>query len=76
MLEQLLRAAIQNFEPRLLRDSIHLKAAVNSKEWSHNALSFIIEAELWAQPVPLRVFLKTDVDLETGEISVTETTSE
>ena len=76
LLEKSLRAAILNFEPRLLRESIRLKAIVNPKEWSHNALSFLIEAELWAQPVPLRVFLKTDLDLETGEIAVTETTIE
>lgn len=75
-LEKSLRAAILSFEPRLLRESIRLKSVVNPKETSHNDLSFFIEAELWAQPVPLRVFLKTDLDLETGEIAVTETTIE
>ena len=33
---------------------------------------FTIEAELWAQPLPLRLFLRTDVDLETGSVVVTE----
>ena len=75
-LEKSLRAAILKFEPRLLRDSIRLKSLVDPKRATHNDLSFVIEAELWAQPVPLRVFLKTDVDLETGEIAVTETTIE
>jgi type VI secretion system protein ImpF len=75
-LEKSLRAAIVNFEPRLLRESIRLKSVVNPKEALGNDLSFIIEAELWAQPVPLRVFLRTDLDLETGEIAVTETTIE
>ncbi len=76
VLEKSLRAAILNFEPRLLRESIRLRSIVNPKEAPRNDLSFIIEAELWAQPVPLRVFLKTDLDLETGEIAVTETTIE
>jgi type VI secretion system protein ImpF len=75
-LESLLRSAILSFEPRLLPDSVHLKAVANPKGSSHNDLSFVIEAELWAQPVPLRIFLKTDVDLETGEIAVSETTNE
>ncbi len=75
-LEKSLRAAILNFEPRLLRESIRLKSVVNPEGAPRNDLSFIIEAELWAQPVPLRVFLKTDLDLETGEIAVTETTIE
>lgn len=75
-LEKSLRAAILNFEPRLLRDSVRLKPVINPKEAQRNDLSFIIEAELWSQPVPLRVFLKTDLDLETGEIAVAETTVE
>jgi type VI secretion system protein ImpF len=32
----------------------------------------LIEAELWAQPLPLRLFLRTDLDLETGEVQVSE----
>ena len=31
---------------------------------NHNALSFEIEGDLWAQPVPLRLLLQTDLDLE------------
>jgi type VI secretion system protein ImpF len=75
-LEKSLRAAILTFEPRLLPASIQLKSVVNPKGAKHNDLAFVIEAEMWAQPVPLRVFLKTDLDLETGEIAVTETSIE
>ena len=39
---------------------------------SHNALVFHIEAELWAQPLPLRLFLRTEIDLENGGAVVTE----
>ena len=75
-LEDALRASILTFESRLLPDTIRLRSVVGSKECSHNALVFVIEAELWAQPVPLRIFLKTDLDLETGEISISETAAE
>jgi hypothetical protein len=27
---------------------------------------------LWAQPVPLNVYLKTEVDLDTGAVTVTD----
>lgn len=37
---------------------------------NHNALSFEIEGDLWAQPVPLRLLLQTDVDLESGHVRV------
>lgn len=71
-LEKSIRRAIWEFEPRLLKESVRVKAVVNDKQMNHNALCFTIEAELWAQPLPLRLFLRTDVDLETGSVVVTE----
>ena len=72
LLERLLRRAIWEYEPRLLRSSIRVKLSANDSELNHNAMNFSIQAELWAQPLPLRLFLKTDLDLETGEASVSE----
>ncbi len=36
------------------------------------ALIFNIESEMWAQPIPLNLYLKTEVDLETGNFKVSE----
>ena len=33
-------------------------------------MTFLIEGELWAQPVPLRLYLKTEIDLEIGDVKV------
>jgi type VI secretion system protein ImpF len=71
-LERLLRRAVWDFEPRLTRAAVKVKLIVDPDKMSHNAMCFSIEAELWAQPLPLRLFLRTDLDLETGEVSVTE----
>ena len=71
-LEQALQAAIVEFEPRLLPDSVSVRVTVDRQQMTHNAMSFMIEAELWAQPLPLKLWLKTDLDLETGEFSVSE----
>jgi type VI secretion system protein ImpF len=71
-LERLLRQAIWDFEPRLVRGSVRVRGLVDEREMSHNAVSFTIEAELWAQPVPLRLFLRTQVDLEDGRVRVSE----
>jgi type VI secretion system protein ImpF len=68
--ERLLRTAIWNFEPRLIRNTVRVKLEVNSEEMTHNAMTFTIEAELWAQPLPLRLFFRTDIDLETGHVDV------
>ena len=71
-LEKAIREAICEFEPRLLKDTVSIKVVLDDKKMSHNALSFVIEASLWSQPLPLRVFMKTRLDLETGDISVSE----
>lgn len=71
-LERLLRTAIWDFEPRLIRSSVRVRLDVDEEEMSHNAMTFSIEAELWAQPIPLRLFFRTDIDLETGDVNVTE----
>jgi type VI secretion system protein ImpF len=36
------------------------------------SLTFRIESEMWAQPLPLNLYLKSEVDLETGGVNVTE----
>ena len=72
LMERLLRRAIWEYEPRLLRSSIRVQLSVDMNELNHNAMNFTIQAELWAQPLPLRLFLRTDLDLETGEAAVSE----
>ena len=71
-LERLLRRAILDYEPRLVRNSVRVKLTVDTNKLDHNAMNFSIQAELWAQPIPLRLFLRTDLDLETGEAVVSE----
>jgi type VI secretion system protein ImpF len=71
-LERLLRQAIWSFEPRLIKNSIKVRLSADRDEMSHNALQFFIEAELWAQPIPLRLFFKTEIDLEAGYATVTD----
>jgi type VI secretion system protein ImpF len=54
----------------LVARTLRVKLVIDDKQMNHNAMSFDIEAELWAQPLPLRLFLRTAVDLETGSIDV------
>ena len=71
-LEQRLRQSILAFEPRLLPNTVIVRAIVREDESDHNALSFEIEGSLWAQPLPLSLFLKTEIDLENGNITIAE----
>ncbi len=71
-LERAVQAAISYFEPRLLRDKLEVKAVYSTELMSRKTLQFEINGELWAQPVPLRLYLRTELDLETGKVTIAE----
>ena len=70
--ERLLRRSIIDFEPRILRNTLKVKVVVDDQHMSRNAMTFHIEGELWAQPIPLSLYRKAEVDLETGTFNVSE----
>ena len=71
-LERGIRQAIWDFEPRLIRASVSVKA-LTSDNFNNNKLMFAIEADMWAQPYPERLYLRTELDLERGAVLLTET---
>jgi type VI secretion system protein ImpF len=71
-LERLLCKVIWDFEPRLIKSSVKVRVFADEEKMNHNAMCFDIEAELWAQPLPLRLFLRTEIDLETGGVNVSD----
>ena len=71
-LERAIRQAVVRFEPRLLPHTVRVRVVASDEHMSHNALTFFIEAQLWAQPLPLQMFLKTEIDLELGNVTVVE----
>jgi len=71
-IERMLRQVVRDFEPRILPGTIRVRLVVDDAKMSHNAMVFDIEGELWAQPLPLRLYLRTEVDLEVGAIQVVD----
>jgi type VI secretion system protein ImpF len=72
-LENALRQAVLDFEPRILPANLHVEALMAESQLDrHNVISVRIHADLWAQPVPLEFLVQTEVDLETGEVSIRE----
>jgi len=59
--------ALRRFEPRILPNSISIKIEVDPKTMSNRSIRFEIYGDLWSQPIPESLFIKTEVDLETGE---------
>lgn len=65
-LEREILEAIHVFEPRLMPGTVSVRAVSSQGEMSGRALVFRIEADLWAQPLPLHLYLQTELDLESG----------
>jgi type VI secretion system protein ImpF len=59
VLERAIRQAIVRYEPRILAESLQVRA-----------VEFEIRGHLWSQPVPLEILLRTQVDLEAGQVEV------
>lgn len=72
VLERAVRKALLDFEPRILAKTLRVSIRIQPEEMSRHALTFIIEGELWARPIPLSLYLKTEVDLETGAVTVAD----
>jgi type VI secretion system protein ImpF len=71
-LEAAVRQAILDFEPRILRDTLKVRTVIDTEAMSSNSITFEIEGSLWAQPMPMRMFMHTEIDLETGHVEVVE----
>jgi type VI secretion system protein ImpF len=70
MLQKRVRQAILDFEPRLLRNKLEVTVEKRSGVMNRNSLVFLIRAEMWAQPVPQSMFMRTEFDLETGAVKI------
>jgi type VI secretion system protein ImpF len=70
-LERTIKQAILRFEPRVMEDSLEVRALEASNVLdTHNVIEFEIRGFMWAQPVPLELLLRTQVDLEAGQVEV------
>jgi type VI secretion system protein ImpF len=71
-LERMVRQAVQEFEPRILPNSVRVRSVRDSAKESHNRLMFEIEGQLWAVPTPTHMLIKTQIDFEEGGVSVSD----
>ena len=66
-----LKETLCRFEPRILPDTISIHFALEPNEMKKSrSLSFEIRGVLWSQPLPESLFIKTELDLETGKSSI------
>jgi len=65
--ERMLLDAVRTFEPRVLPDSLSIHVHSSGGEMEHNALAFTIQGDLWALPTPDPLYVRTELDLDTGQ---------
>jgi type VI secretion system protein ImpF len=71
-LESAIEDAIRLYEPRIKPETLRVTARDQTEDNPLPALSFLIEGELWAQPVPQQLFLETSIEIETRLAVVTD----
>lgn len=75
-LEQAIREAILRFEPRMVPETLQVRALLTERSLDHhNQIQVEIRGSLWSVPVPIELLLKTQLDLESGQVEVRESDS-
>ena len=71
-LERIVRQAIVDFEPRILANSVKVRASLQQGGESHSRLVLEIEGNLWSVPTPTHLLVRTQIDLEQGAVTLTD----
>jgi type VI secretion system protein ImpF len=69
LIRRSIEQAISIFEPRIIEGSVDVILEAGD-EASDMTVSLNIRADMWAQPLPLELYLRSKVDVTTGEVSV------
>lgn len=64
-----IRQAIEVFEPRIRKGSVEV-LLVQPDAARQTVIAFDIRADMWAEPIPLELYLRSEVDLTTGDVNV------
>ena len=64
--EALVKQTLLFFEPRILSKSLSVKVVSTIQSGETRSISIEIDGELWAQPMSDHLYIKTEIDVETG----------
>lgn len=68
-IRQSIEKAIAVHEPRIIPGSVDVSLSANDDS-ADMTVALDIRADMWAQPLPLELYLRSEVDVTTGEVSV------
>ncbi|WP_116141281.1 type VI secretion system baseplate subunit TssE [Trinickia diaoshuihuensis] len=63
---------ITRFEPRIVAGTLRVRPLESGETGASASVCFLVEADLWAQPYPERLYFKTELDLESGQARIIE----
>jgi type VI secretion system protein ImpF len=69
ILEQEIAEAMRRLEPRINPGSLAVTAVSGSQKFA-NGIAVEIRGDLWAYPVPEQLYIRTEIDLDTGKYTV------
>lgn len=68
-----MQQAMENFEPRIVKSSLRVEATISNEDFAIGNLYVTqIAAEVCPVPVPEALYVRTEVDLDTGRIALKE----
>lgn len=69
LIRRSIETAIELHEPRIIKGSVEVILRPDEAT-GQMAVALDIRADMWAQPMPLELYLRSNVDIATGEVSV------
>lgn len=69
-LEKSVRTALLNYEPRLSPDSLQISVQLGKNPFGTAALVVEVRADLYSDPLPIALQLRTEIDVETGRVTI------
>lgn len=69
LIRKSIERAIEEHEPRIIKGSVEVSLSPD-EEGSNMTVALNIRADMWAQPLPMELYLRSKVDVTTGEVKV------
>ena len=69
-LEQIIVSAIRKFEPRIIPDTLRVRVETEEVLNPEASVAFVIEGTLWSQPLPISLYIRSQLNLESGDVLV------
>lgn len=71
-LEKMLKKVLLTYEPRIIPETLECTLLPEDLTRGDSALVFEINGMLWAEPAPVHLQIRTQLDLENGDMTIVE----